>query len=406
MAFLSPNTLGHAYGASAVLILSTDSMLTRLCEDVEQWTLIFWKYFFCMGLLSSMFAVILFKKQKGWANVMHQLHLIGWVGALAACCFCASNMTINYAFLNGNISNTLVILAANPAFTTIWNYTILREIPDRRTLICGAICIACVVYICVEEIVNGGDNDEDSGGIFPILSACCCSFLFALYFVLIRVMTAQKEQGASKEEDGEVVASYAAADATTDESMALKKADNPLAVDKTQERDGVNEEEEPPTLLVNIIASLLSSIVAASFTFGQTSPINALTTREWCFTGLVACVLAVSFSLLSMAPKLISAPEVSLYLLIETVLGPIWVYLAGLEDPRQAALVGGPILLCTLAVNSFMAIWEQQQQQQQPENDDDDGDDDDGGVNGKDMYDHDTASAAVPMQAELVATVA
>jgi drug/metabolite transporter (DMT)-like permease len=377
-------------------------MLTRLCEDVEQWTLIFWKYFFCMCLLSLMFAVILFKKQKGWANVMHQLHLIGWVGALAACCFCVSNMTINYAFLNGNISNTLVILAANPAFTTIWNYIILREIPDRRTLICGAICIACVVYICVEEIVNGGDEDDDSG-IFPILSACCCSFLFALYFVLIRVMTAEKEQGTkNKEEEEEGVASHIANDATTDEAMALKKADN-TSVDMTHKTG--EEEEEPPTLLVNIIASLLSSTVAASFASGQTSPINALTTREWCFTCLVACVLAVSFSLLSMAPKLISAPEVSLYLLIETVLGPIWVYLAGLEDPRAAALIGGPILLCTLAVNSFLAIWEQQLQHDDDDDDDDaDADGGGGGVNGKDM--HDTASEAVLMEAELVATEA
>ena len=62
-------------------------------------------------------------------------------------------------------------------------------------------------------------------------------------------------------------------------------------------------------------------------------------------------VLGVGFLLLTLAPSYIPAPEVSLYTLIETVLGPVWVYLGGYEAPSVYAIAGGVILLVALAVH-------------------------------------------------------
>ena len=64
-------------------------------------------------------------------------------------------------------------------------------------------------------------------------------------------------------------------------------------------------------------------------------------------------VLAVGFTLLTIAPTYIPAPEVSLYTLIETVLGPVWVYLGGYEAPSVFAVAGGAILLVALAVHRY-----------------------------------------------------
>lgn len=62
-------------------------------------------------------------------------------------------------------------------------------------------------------------------------------------------------------------------------------------------------------------------------------------------------ILPVSFALFTIGPSLISAPEVSLYTLIETVLGPVLVWLAGYEAPPFSAVYGGTILVITLAVH-------------------------------------------------------
>ena len=66
--------------------------------------------------------------------------------------------------------------------------------------------------------------------------------------------------------------------------------------------------------------------------------------------GLV--VLPVAFVLLTLAPRYISAPEVSLIKLLEMVLGPTWVWLALSEEPGGAAMVGGGVLLMTLVLHT------------------------------------------------------
>lgn len=67
-------------------------------------------------------------------------------------------------------------------------------------------------------------------------------------------------------------------------------------------------------------------------------------------------VLPIAFVLLTIAPSLISAPEVSLYMLIETVLAPIWVWLAGFEAPPVSAWIGGAILLAALVTHRQVFI--------------------------------------------------
>jgi hypothetical protein len=62
-------------------------------------------------------------------------------------------------------------------------------------------------------------------------------------------------------------------------------------------------------------------------------------------------LLPLSFVLLSIGPAYISAPEVSLYTLIETVLGPVWVWLGGFEAPPVSAMYGGSILILALGVH-------------------------------------------------------
>ncbi|MEM8774618.1 MAG: DMT family transporter [Pseudomonadota bacterium] len=65
-------------------------------------------------------------------------------------------------------------------------------------------------------------------------------------------------------------------------------------------------------------------------------------------TGLF--VLPVSFFALSLAARHTLAANVSLLMLLETILGPIWVWIGVGEEPTNAMFVGGAIVIGSLAV--------------------------------------------------------
>ena len=69
----------------------------------------------------------------------------------------------------------------------------------------------------------------------------------------------------------------------------------------------------------------------------------------------VMCV-AIPFVLVTIAPRYIPAPEVNLFFLLEVILGPIWVWLVIKEEPSSQTIIGGLIILFTIAIHSFLAL--------------------------------------------------
>ena len=57
----------------------------------------------------------------------------------------------------------------------------------------------------------------------------------------------------------------------------------------------------------------------------------------------------IAFGAFALAPRYLLASEVGLVQLLETVVGPIWVYLGGYETPPLETVWGGLVLLVTLA---------------------------------------------------------
>ena len=69
----------------------------------------------------------------------------------------------------------------------------------------------------------------------------------------------------------------------------------------------------------------------------------------------VLCV-AIPFVLVTIAPRFIPAAEVNLFFLLETILGPIWVWLIIKEQPSIETLQGGLIIIATIGIHSFMKL--------------------------------------------------
>ena len=69
----------------------------------------------------------------------------------------------------------------------------------------------------------------------------------------------------------------------------------------------------------------------------------------------VMCV-AIPFVLVTIAPRFITAAEVNLFFLLETILGPIWVWLVIKEQPSLETIIGGSVIILTIAIHSFLAL--------------------------------------------------
>ena len=69
----------------------------------------------------------------------------------------------------------------------------------------------------------------------------------------------------------------------------------------------------------------------------------------------IMCV-AIPFVLVTIAPRFITGAEVNLFFLLETILGPIWVWLVIKEQPSLETIIGGSIILATIGIHSFIKL--------------------------------------------------
>ena len=69
----------------------------------------------------------------------------------------------------------------------------------------------------------------------------------------------------------------------------------------------------------------------------------------------VMCV-AIPFVLVTIAPRFIPAEEVNLFFLLETIVGPIWVWMVIKEQPSLETIQGGIIIILTIAIHSFLKL--------------------------------------------------
>ena len=69
----------------------------------------------------------------------------------------------------------------------------------------------------------------------------------------------------------------------------------------------------------------------------------------------VMCV-AIPFVLVTIAPRFIPAEEVNLFFLLETIIGPFWVWLVINEQPSIETIQGGVVIILTIAIHSFLKL--------------------------------------------------
>lgn len=76
--------------------------------------------------------------------------------------------------------------------------------------------------------------------------------------------------------------------------------------------------------------------------------------------GLMLCegllLVPLAFGLIAAAARYLPAPQVGLFLLLETILGPFWIWAVLGEAPTRYALVGGGIVVLSLVAHSVVTL--------------------------------------------------
>ena len=110
---------------------------------------------------------------------------------------------------------------------------------------------------------------------------------------------------------------------------------------------------------VNMIpANLLGNLMVVPITLlAGAQPLSVNPADMAYLIVLGGIVLPVSFTLITTSPRYLPTPEISLILLTETILGPIWVWLALNEVPQTTTLLAGVLIVATLAVHTLLSLW-------------------------------------------------
>jgi drug/metabolite transporter (DMT)-like permease len=109
---------------------------------------------------------------------------------------------------------------------------------------------------------------------------------------------------------------------------------------------------------VNMVPAVgLGGLLSAALVWlGGVDPL-AVPAVDWLYVLLLGLVvLPVSFALITRGARLLPAPEVSLILMLETPLGPFWVWLALGERPTVETLAAGLLIVGTLVTHTLLSI--------------------------------------------------
>jgi drug/metabolite transporter (DMT)-like permease len=109
----------------------------------------------------------------------------------------------------------------------------------------------------------------------------------------------------------------------------------------------------PDDHLLSIVA--FGGLLSALLVWPIASPLAASTNDLWLLLILGVMVVPASTLLLSLGTRFLPAPHITLIMMLEMILGPLWVWLALNEVPSYATLVGGVLVVTTVVGHSYVS---------------------------------------------------
>jgi drug/metabolite transporter (DMT)-like permease len=358
---LSKQLKGTILCVAGVFILSPDSLAIRklgVCPDL---TVQFYRYLIAAITILS---YIIHEKRQ---STLYVFKNAGYVGALSGLIWGAANFLFTYAVQNTAAANVLVINASNAIFASIFAYLILGETIPTRTLVAIIVCFGAIALVFSTELSSEGGSSTLYGNIAALFSAMCLG-LFLPLCRLKSVLGSPQPTSTTAPTPGPGPGPGPATTTAPDTACTITNP-SPLSASAAINdveggqgggpRNSVNtaaptanspdpNDENIELLSYNVMACLWVSILALILGADVTA-VDA--NSGWLLVVNGVFIIGLSFCMLVIGPSFIPAPEVSLFFLIETVVGPLWVFLGGFEEPPRFTVYGGILLFLALAGN-------------------------------------------------------
>lgn len=214
--------------------------------------------------------------------------------------FCAASACFVNALNRGNIATVLVIISSTPFVSAIISRLFFAVKIDRSLMLAALVGMVGVVIV----MTGHASGTDGSANYFALATAVC----MALAFIF-----------ASKVEHG---------------TLALPS-------------------------LGGVLASVIVPVFAGA---GMLPAIALLQPQQWLWLAIEgALIIPVAMGLISLSTRYVAPANAGLFLLLETALAPLWIYLFLHEAPTINAVIGGCIIVIavvsqTLKVKKQTAI--------------------------------------------------
>jgi len=226
-------------------------------------------------------------------NFLAKILGIGWAGLIMGVVWALGTLCFVYSIQTTLVANTLFILSTSPIFAALIAWLVLREAVSRRTWITIAFSLVGIAIIAW-----GSTEDGAKGSLLGDLAALGTALAVAISFSIAR----------------------------HNRSISM------------------------------IPAIGISSIFAGLIAFPFAAPLAESADKVMPILLIGLVVAPIGASLMVIGPRYLPAADVSLLLLLEAVLGPLWVWWMLKEFPGIYTLVGGAFVLVTLAISNAILL--------------------------------------------------
>lgn len=237
-------------------------------------------------------ALVLGVRSRG--HVIGTFRGSGYDGLVAGVCFFSATMLFVVGVRHTAVATVLVMLCAGPLFAAILSRIFLGEAIAPRTWAASGI-VLCVVAAIVASSTTSTALIGNLAGVGAVLS-------FAAYLTVLRR--------------------------------------RPWA-------------DMTPAVAIGGFLTGAVTLVGVQLT-GGSLVVGAEDVVALVLMGVV--ILPAALALMTQASRYISAPEIGLLTLLETVLGPLWVWMVVGEQPRAAVILAGGAILMVVAAHSVLTL--------------------------------------------------
>ena len=222
--------------------------------------------------------------------------VLGIPGLIYAILIALGSTTFVISIENTYVANTLIMIALLPFATAILSSIFLKEHPSKRMWLTIIACFAVVLFIFYDSY----QGNRLYGDFFGLLTA---------------IMV-----GGSA-----VVVRY-----------------------------GKNFNFLPALLLSKFFIMLIAII------FMQNFPETLFVDQKNLYLIIAMGVFAVfiPLAMITLAPRYIPAYEVEIFFVLETILGPVWVWLVIHEQPTNKTIIGGVFIIIIILNHTFLELRE------------------------------------------------